>query len=1081
MKEEVTSSNSKNFLLISTETYDGRNKLPTQRKNHVFSKKEILCNGDLWDVSCDFGHHDVEDEKDLHCVEKKAPDTCVVFFFGRDERGKSVCLRTKTWMEMTLTMSTRRSPQVAFSSVLRRFCYRYKISMKNVHWEIKKMHPMSYFLPNESWKKNDSDSLPDKSHVKRGHINVILIWFLDCRAHSMFKSFVRNNGNGKCNNSFELKIVEASIPQPLRLLQKWNIQPGSVVTLNYKIVGKELEERQKMTLCDREYACCIKPWKSHKFTPCEPTCLMPMFPPQINDDDVIAWDKFPVVYMSFDIETFRDNGRGVPNAPNKGDKVISICSTLMNSVEKKKYFVIHALKEFTHLAPEFKCEENGETEGVIIIQEHFKDEMSLLESFRDTFIGVHPKLENFPTIRGVDVAMHYNGDSYDWPFIFKRANFLTTGVMSHERENSNGYIDYDIIGCESRFFFLSRIIFHRCVLKTQVFSSKAHGTQKSQKPHIPGITNVDMYTLLKRNLQYKHFKSFKLDYVSQKILGKRKNDLSIRKMRECFISNNSDMNSLIQKYCIQDTILPLDLWLIDGNWEFTIQLSKITMCFPSDVLSRGQSFKVTCQLFAYARKMNHVLDNHPFSSKYTNYKGAKVFDIERGLYRRVFVLDYASLYPSIMIAKNICMSSIIYDDDLKKLDGLEFETYKTDIGEFSFQKTIPGIIPQLLSDMYKQRKIAKRNIKVSKKNNDVRMTNVYTARSNAIKVCMNSVYGFLGASINKLSCIPAAASITTIGRNLIKRTKLFYEETYGAKIIGGDTDSVFVQFPLSWSLDKCFQKAHESAKIWSDKHEESIVLEMEKMMEPVVFLQKKKYAALSTEINSLEMKHYKIDIKGLSVIRTDYCDYHQKTYMSIIRNTLITCKNMMTENFNEKLCEEILTFLRDRIHNLSIGKIDKRELSLSKRLAESYKTPQPQSIVATMMKNRELKGGEVIAPVVGERVHYIVVFRRNKRKLIDRVESTNYVIANDIKVDYGYYIKALESDTMMWFECIGCAYSARCLFQGYIARANLFHTDNTIFGDKFKWKTLNSLIPIRKQKEKRIGGKKKKRFSCNPN
>ena len=97
-------------------------------------------------------------------------------------------------------------------------------------------------------------------------------------------------------------------------------------------------------------------------------------------------------------------------------------------------------------------------------------------------------------------------------------------------------------------------------------------------------------------------------------------------------------------------------------------------------------------------------------------------------------------------------------------------------------------MPDLLRDLAQYRKQAKKDMADAKKRGDAFMTSVYDGKQLAIKVSMNSAYGFFGAANGYLPCAPIAAAVTTIGRRMIDQTKTFVEETYaGAEVVYGDT------------------------------------------------------------------------------------------------------------------------------------------------------------------------------------------------------------------------------------------------------------------------------------------------------
>ncbi len=113
---------------------------------------------------------------------------------------------------------------------------------------------------------------------------------------------------------------------------------------------------------------------------------------------------------------------------------------------------------------------------------------------------------------------------------------------------------------------------------------------------------------------------------------------------------------------------------------------------------------------------------------------------------------------------------------------------------------------------------------------------VQNGRQLALKVSANSVYGFTGAGVGQLPCLPIASSVTSYGRFLLEKTKAYVEEHFtiahgyehNAQVVYGDTDSVMVKFGTSTVVDT-FPLAIEAAEKCSAIFPDPILLEFEKV------------------------------------------------------------------------------------------------------------------------------------------------------------------------------------------------------------------------------------------------------------
>jgi DNA polymerase delta subunit 1 len=174
-------------------------------------------------------------------------------------------------------------------------------------------------------------------------------------------------------------------------------------------------------------------------------------------------------------------------------------------------------------------------------------------------------------------------------------------------------------------------------------------------------------------------------------------------------------------------------------------------------------------------------------------------DAKAGYYELpIATLDFASLYPSIMMAHNLCYCTLVKQHDVVDLPP---EAYtKAPTGDVFVKSTqFKGILPEILEELLSARKRAKQDLK---KATDPLERAVLDGRQLALKISANSVYGFTGATVGQLPCLEISASTTAYGRQMIDHTKKLVEEKYttangyegDAEVIYGDTDSVMIKF-----------------------------------------------------------------------------------------------------------------------------------------------------------------------------------------------------------------------------------------------------------------------------------------------
>jgi len=157
---------------------------------------------------------------------------------------------------------------------------------------------------------------------------------------------------------------------------------------------------------------------------------------------------------------------------------------------------------------------------------------------------------------------------------------------------------------------------------------------------------------------------------------------------------------------------------------------------------------------------------------------------------------------------------------------------------------------------------------------------VLDGRQLALKISANSVYGFTGAQVGQLPCLPISSSVTAFGREMIELTsatvtghynkKNGYE--YDSKVIYGDTDSVMVKFGTD-DRAEAMRLGKEAADLVSKKFIAPIKLEFEKIYHPYLLMNKKRYAGMYW---TNPHKPDKMDAKGIETVRRDNCGFVQE-------------------------------------------------------------------------------------------------------------------------------------------------------------------------------------------------------------
>lgn len=291
--------------------------------------------------------------------------------------------------------------------------------------------------------------------------------------------------------------------------------------------------------------------------------------------------------------------------------------------------------------------------------------------------------------------------------------------------------------------------------------------------------------------------------------------------------------------CIQDSDLVVDLFDKLNVWLGLNALSSVVGVTIIELFTRGQQVRCLSQVYDKCYRKGIVLDKRVKDKVF--YNGGFVFEPKSGLYDGVICLDFASLYPSIMRAYNICFTTLVAPDLMETIeddkcatieveqeeplegaaamksfgdpDAPDFITNDEDDADEKEKKTVTriykykwvnkntryGVLPEIQDHLVGSRNVIKKELAAledeleectdPKRLAEIKLLLVLKDKySNALKVSANSLYGFLGAQEGGvLSLIEAAMCITSKGRNLIMQVNTYVETKYGGTIVYGDS------------------------------------------------------------------------------------------------------------------------------------------------------------------------------------------------------------------------------------------------------------------------------------------------------
>ncbi len=689
-------------------------------------------------------------------------------------------------------------------------------------------------------------------------------------------------------DTIKFELYESNIEPYLRFTHKMEIQMANWLSV------KHITQDNEMSRCQHSY---IANYAAVQKLDIQETCNLTLG----------AWDIEAFSYASryTGINEFPD-----PTKPN--DIITQIGTSLYKFSTKESFKHVVTIKS----PIDNDCDP---VDGIHI--ETYDSEKELIIGWVKFINSVDP-----------DILIQYNGYDFDWKYVCARAK---------------------VLGIEYALENLSRIESKPAYLHEDQLNTSAYGDNTMKYVKMYGVTQFDLMFIIKKEHK---LESYKLNAVAEHFTGDKKDDLSPADLFN-YNTSTKDKLALVVKYCAQDTWLLIELTLKLRIITNVIGMANITMVPMQYIELRGQQIRVHTQIAYETKQEGYLIPAAEYKPKTDisdeeeeKFTGATVLEATPGAhFEPIAGLDFASLYPSIMIAHNYDYATIVEDPEFDNLPGVEYfdmdweeDDIDSDGNEIKrpvnvrFVQNRTGIMPKILDRLWKERKAIRKQMKTLSP--DDNLYAVLNGVQLAIKVSMNSIYGFTGARYGRLPNKKIAAAVTACGRGMIAHSKKCAEEWYNCEVVYGDTDSIYVKFKSDLKgqdhMDWIFKIAPECADRISATFKKPIELEFEKVMYPFILYSKKRYASLFW---TNPAKYDYIDYKGIQVVRRDNCIYVRENSKQIFEYIFLNNK-VLNYNFEtvDELIETSKEFARSKIRKLVNAEVPMKELMLSKSLRAGY-------------------------------------------------------------------------------------------------------------------------------------------------
>ncbi|KAI4653294.1 hypothetical protein J4E93_001056 [Alternaria ventricosa] len=463
------------------------------------------------------------------------------------------------------------------------------------------------------------------------------------------------------------------------------------------------------------------------------------------------------------------------------------------------------------------------------------------------------------------------------------------------------------------------------------------------------------------------------------------------------------------------TRVQLNLDILEAN-EIVPRTSEQARLLGVDffaVISRGSQFKVESTMFRIAKPENFILVSP--SRKQVGQQNALeclplVMEPQSAFYSSpVLVLDFQSLYPSVMIAYNYCYSTCLgrivswrgqnkmgFMDFKREPQLLELVKDHINIAPNGMMYVKPemrkSLLAKMLGEILETRVMVKSGMKQDK--DDKTLQQLLNNRQLALKLLANVTYGYASASFSgRMPCSEIADSIVQTGRETLEKAiaMIHANEKWGAEVVYGDTDSLFIHLK-GRTKDQAFTIGQEITDAITAANPRPIKLKFEKVYHPCVLLAKKRYVGFKYEHRNQTEPDF--DAKGIETVRRDGTPAEQKIEEKALKLLFRTSDLSQVKRYFQAQCAKIME-----------GRVSIQDFLFAKEVKlgtySDRGPPPPGALIAT----KRMLADPRAEPQYGERVPYVVVTGAPGARLIDRCVSPETLLQNDhLELDAEYYI-----------------------------------------------------------------------------
>ncbi|QHS76572.1 DNA-directed DNA polymerase [Saccharomyces paradoxus] len=622
----------------------------------------------------------------------------------------------------------------------------------------------------------------------------------------------------------------------------------------------------------------------------------------------------------------------------------------------------------------------------------YESEFDMFEALTDLVLFLDP-----------DILSGFEIHSFSWGYIIERCQKI---------------YQFDIVK------ELARV---KCQFTTK--SSDAWGYAHSSGIMITGRHMINIWRALRSDV---NLTQYTFESAAFNLLHKRLPHFSFKSLTNMWNAKNNitELKTVIC-YWLSRAQINIQLLRKQDYIARNIEQARLIGIDFHSVYYRGSQFKVESFLIRICKSESFILLS-PGKKDVRKQKALEcvplVMEPESTFYKSpLVVLDFQSLYPSIMIGYNYCYSTMI-----GRVREISLTDNELGVAKFSLPRNIltllkndvtiapNGIVyaktsvrkstlSKMLTDILDVRVMIKKTMNEIGDDNTT-LKRLLNNKQLALKLLANVTYGYTSASFSgRMPCSDLADSIVQTGRETLEKAIDIIEkdDTWNAKVVYGDTDSLFVYLPGK-TANEAFSIGHAMAERVTQNNPKPIFLKFEKIYHPSILVSKKRYVGFSYQSPAQALPIF--DAKGIETVRRDGIPAQQK----IVEN----CIRLL---FQTKDLSKIKKYLQGEFSKIQVGKVSAQDFCFAKEVKlGAYKNEKTAPAGAVVVKRR-INEDHRAEPQYKERIPYLVVKGKQGQLLRERCVSPEEFLENEnLELDSEYYInKTLIPPLNRLFNLIG--------------------------------------------------------------